>query len=158
MGIPLDSWVHVTVPGGGLPKLQGVAIHRARKLDPRDVRAHQGLLVTSPARTLFDLAPVLTGRQLERAFDRSLVGRHMALADVAELLARAPGRAGAPALKALLEQHSGSTLTRSKAEEMFLNLVRTAGLPDPEVNVRIAGFEVDFLWRAQNLVVEIDGF
>lgn len=40
----------------------------------------------------------------------------------------------------------------------MLGLIRAAGLPTPEVNVRVAGHEVDLLWRAQRLVVEVDGF
>ena len=31
-------------------------------------------------------------------------------------------------------------------------------LPRPEINARLAGYEVDFLWRTQRLVVEVDGF
>jgi very-short-patch-repair endonuclease len=49
-------------------------------------------------------------------------------------------------------------MTRSEAEAEFLNLVRAARLPPPETNVRIGGYEVDFLWRDQRLVVEVDGF
>lgn len=39
-----------------------------------------------------------------------------------------------------------------------LELVRTAGLPAPETNAHLLGYEVDFLWRAAKLVVEVDGF
>jgi very-short-patch-repair endonuclease len=31
-------------------------------------------------------------------------------------------------------------------------------MPEPACNVRVAGYEVDFLWRAQGLVVEVDGY
>jgi very-short-patch-repair endonuclease len=88
----------------------------------------------------------------------ALVERHMTLNDVAQLLRRVPGAPGTPALTALLERQTGCTVTGSEAEEMFLALVREAGLPDPEVNVPVAGYEVDFLWRDQRLVVEIDGW
>ena len=47
--------------------------------------------------------------------------------------------------------------TRSEAEERFLRLVRLAELPAPVVNVRLRGFEVDFCWRAERVVVEVDG-
>jgi very-short-patch-repair endonuclease len=47
--------------------------------------------------------------------------------------------------------------TRSELEARLLELVRRCGLPEPEVNVRLAGFEVDLLWRAERLVVEADG-
>jgi very-short-patch-repair endonuclease len=37
-------------------------------------------------------------------------------------------------------------------------LVRKAQLPAPQVNAVVAGFEVDFVWTKQQLVVEVDGF
>jgi very-short-patch-repair endonuclease len=61
-------------------------------------------------------------------------------------------------LRALLTRERGPALTRSEAEERLLALVRQAGLPAPECNVRIAGHEVDFLWRASRLIVEVDGY
>src|SRR3954467_1644005 len=48
-------------------------------------------------------------------------------------------------------------LTRSEAERRLLELVRAARLPLPETNVRLGRHEVDFLWRAEGLVVEGDG-
>ncbi len=40
----------------------------------------------------------------------------------------------------------------------MLALVRAARLPMPDVNVRVGPIEVDFLWREERLVVEVDGF
>ncbi len=48
--------------------------------------------------------------------------------------------------------------TRSELEDLFLRLCRRHRIPAPEVNVLIAGREVDFLWRRQRLIVETDGF
>ncbi len=48
--------------------------------------------------------------------------------------------------------------TRSHLERLFLKLIRTAGLPRPEVNAKVGPYTVDFLWRAQRLVVETDGY
>jgi very-short-patch-repair endonuclease len=45
---------------------------------------------------------------------------------------------------------------RSDLEEGFFALVRTRRLPLPETNVKLGRWEVDFLWREQRLVVEID--
>jgi very-short-patch-repair endonuclease len=39
-----------------------------------------------------------------------------------------------------------------------LELVRAAGLPEPACNVEVEGELVDFVWRPQRLVVEIDHF
>ena len=51
-----------------------------------------------------------------------------------------------------------TTLTRSEAEERFLALIRQAGLPAPHINARLHGYEVDFYWPGERVVVEIDGF
>lgn len=155
---PPGAAVEVVVPHNRGVRLARVHVHRSRLLAAKDIRFHKGLPVTSPARTLLDLTAILTPRQLELAFDRALVKRIMRLGDVEDVLARMPGRTGTPVLRAVLADHRGPTLTRSQAEELFLALVRRAQLPQPRVNARTAGYEVDFLWPAERVVVEIDGF
>ena len=51
-----------------------------------------------------------------------------------------------------------STITHSELEERYLALVRCGGLEEPEVNGRVAGYEVDFLWRRERRVIEVDGY
>ena len=58
-------------------------------------------------------------------------------------------------LRQLVE--AGRAFTRSEAELKMLRLIRSADLPTPRVNARVAGYEVDFLWPDQRLVVEVDG-
>jgi very-short-patch-repair endonuclease len=48
--------------------------------------------------------------------------------------------------------------TRSDLELLFLRLCHRHGLPRPEVNTKIDGIEVDFLWREKRLAVETDGY
>jgi len=50
--------------------------------------------------------------------------------------------------------------TRSDLEDLFLALINRDGqrLPSPEVDVKLGRWEVDFLWRPQRLVVEVDSF
>jgi very-short-patch-repair endonuclease len=48
--------------------------------------------------------------------------------------------------------------TRSDLERAFLRLLRSHELPLPEVNACLGPYEVDFLWRAECLVVETDGW
>jgi very-short-patch-repair endonuclease len=50
------------------------------------------------------------------------------------------------------------TITRSRAEKAFLKLIRDAGLPRPEANVKLGPYEPDFLWREQRLIVELDSY
>jgi very-short-patch-repair endonuclease len=47
---------------------------------------------------------------------------------------------------------------RSDLERRFVDVCRDAGLPLPAVNASVAGFEVDALWPAQRLIVELDGY
>ncbi len=65
--------VHVTLPGkGGCPAPEGVIVHRSSTISPADVRIRDGLPVTSPARTMLDVAATLTDRDLERLLDEAL--------------------------------------------------------------------------------------
>lgn len=139
------------------PKLR---VHKGRTLDPLDdvVRQPDGLPVTSMARTLVDLAGVLTAQQLERSCHRAEVLRRLDVGEVERLLAPRRSR-GARNLRAALATLAlaAPDITRSELEERFLALLADAGLPRPEVNAVVAGHEVDFLWRDCRLVVEADG-
>jgi very-short-patch-repair endonuclease len=141
--------VQVTVPGARRRARPGMVVHACALTDD-EVCVRDGLLVTVPARTLHDLAATHP-RELARAVDEALLRR---LVEPADLVPR-PGRRGAGALRALLA--AGVAPTRSEAERRLLELVERAGLPRPQTNVRLADHEVDALWRAQRLVVEVDG-
>ena len=155
-----DGPVHVALPHKRRIALTGVVIHRTALLGPRDVRIRRGLPVMSPARALLDLAAgSVTDRQLELAFDKGIVERLLRASEVAELLSRAWGHHGRGRLAAVLgRQTSGTTMTRSEAEERMLALLRAARLPDPLVNAKVAGCEVDFLWPQHRFALEVDGF
>jgi very-short-patch-repair endonuclease len=40
----------------------------------------------------------------------------------------------------------------------MLSMLQAGGLPRPDTNVWIAGFQVDFVWGHASLIVEVDGF
>lgn len=136
----------------------GIRIHRVRAFEPQDVTSRHGIPVTTPARTLLDLAGGLNRHGLARAVEEAQVHRLVSHAGLQALLARSRGRRGAATLRAVLQAGHEPAFTRSEAEAMLLALIRKARLPTPEVNVQIGGYEVDFLWRTRRLVVEVDGF
>jgi very-short-patch-repair endonuclease len=150
--------VDVTVPARDPGKKPGIRVHRTRALDRRDVRTCDGVPITTPARTLLDLAGEASARELERALAEAHVRRLTSRRDLLSLLARHGGRPGSPEIRRFLEADQGTRPTRSQAEERLLALVRAARLPMPDVNVRVGPIEVDFLWREERLVVEVDGF
>jgi very-short-patch-repair endonuclease/predicted transcriptional regulator of viral defense system len=132
---------------------QGIRVHRSSTLTRADTTRHYGIPVTSPARTLLDLADVLDDKALARAVNEARLAHRTTQAELAALLTRSPGRA-TTRLTPFLEQPGGPT--RSTFEDAFLKFVKRHGLPTPEVNQVVAGHEVDSLWRDQRLVVELD--
>jgi len=153
----LPREVDITVAGRDCRRSDGIRVHRVGDLDVRDVRKLGGIPITTPARTILDLATTASSRELEQALAEAHARRLVRRTDLVSLLARVGPRPGAPALRALLDADAPA-LTRSQAEERFLALVRAPELPAPESNVRVGRHEVDFLWRDHGLVVEIDGF
>jgi very-short-patch-repair endonuclease len=149
--------IDVTVPRSNRRR-PGLHVHRSRSLAPEDTKIHRGIPVTSPARTLLDLAEVASARELERAFDEALTQRLTTRPALVALVERSQGHRGTGKLRALVNRGEEPALTRSEAEERFLAILREAGLPTPEVNTYVARHLVDFLWRECSLVVEVDGY
>jgi Transcriptional regulator, AbiEi antitoxin/Protein of unknown function (DUF559) len=144
--------IDLTVPGHSRPR--GLNVHRSRTLDPSHVTTHRGIPVTRVVRTLIDLADVLDDLALARAVNEAQIKRLMRLDELSNLLAGTHGRRGAIRLRPFLEREGP---TRSVFEDRFLVFVDRHGLPRPEVNQRVGGYEVDMLWRPQRFVVELDG-
>jgi very-short-patch-repair endonuclease len=136
----------------------GLRIHRSRALLPADVCWHEGIPVTTPNRTLVDLAETEPARDLERAFDEAITQRLTTYPSVSAAVERSRGRQGVSKIRELLARSMEPTLTRSEAEERCLALIREAALPAPEVNGVIAGHRVDFSWREEALILEVDGY
>jgi very-short-patch-repair endonuclease len=159
LGHPGDAApVDITVVGKDRGRRPGIRVHRVSRLEPEDRTIVRGIPVTSAARTIFDLAAVIAQRELEQVVAQADRLGLIERAVMVSLLDRRVGQRGMRMLRALLEAADGPAFTRSVAEERFLALVRSAQLPAPAVNARIGGIEVDFLWLANRLAVEIDGF
>jgi very-short-patch-repair endonuclease len=144
--------VEVTTPRRGARGRPGIVVHHA-VVDPADVTRHQGLPLTTPARTMLDLAAGASAADVDRRLQDARVRRLVDDDSLAATLARNADRAGRPALAAA----AAVPFTRSELERAFLALVAAHDLPAPRTNVRVAGFEVDALWPEQRVVVELDG-
>ncbi len=152
--------IDVTAPRGrhGAP---GIRLHRSRSLDARDTATHDGIPITTVARTLLDLAATMPAHRLERALaqaDHLRVYDHRAITEVID---RANGHRGTAALAQATALEP--KLTKSDWEVRMLKLVRDAELPEPLVNHALIapdyGYcEVDFYWPAHDLIVETDGW
>jgi Protein of unknown function (DUF559) len=114
---------------------------------------------------MLDISDILTRRGIERAFDQMEILEAFNLRAIDDQLARNPTRPGVKVIRAVLAEHYiGRTPTWNDFEEQFFALSRSAGLADPEVNQwlvlpdRGPPIKADFLWRAQRVVVETDGY
>jgi very-short-patch-repair endonuclease len=150
--------VEVTVVRERNRRLEGVRVHRVRDLRADEVTQVDGIPVTTPARTLLDLAEVMTIREVEQAYASGLRMRLVTPETMRAMVERHPAHRGAPLWRQLLAEHGGPAFTRSEAEEKLLEITRSAGLPRPEVNVHVLGYEVDFVWQDARVVAEVDGY
>jgi hypothetical protein len=121
------------------------------------VTVRDGVPVTTLARTLLDLAAVLAPEALRKAIKEAERLRLFDLREVEATLGRNNGRTGVPALGRAMARYVEPAFTRSDLEDLLFELCDQLGLPRPAVNAAAAGFEVDFLWREQRLIVETDG-
>jgi hypothetical protein len=133
--------IDVTVPGdGGRKRRAGIRVHRSKTLTAAATTRRLGIPVTSVARTIHDLQrskPSMGGTnpvQLRRALRQAAILGLPVGGDV------------------------DTKGTRSDLELLFLGVCRRHGLPTPQVNVDVAGIEVDFLWRARRVIVETDSW
>ena len=153
--------IHVTVPRDtGRKRRTGIRVHRSTTLEPTDTTTVRAIPVTGAVRTIIDLAATLQGRPLEHVLDLAEQRRLVDFAELHQRLADHPGRPGSPSLQAVLSLYTaGSTVTRERDGGAFSrDCVTRMVLRRPEVNTRIEGVEVDFVWRDAWLVVEVDGY
>jgi hypothetical protein len=156
------SYVEVIVPSRR-GRIEGVRAYISTRVQPQDRDTVDAIPCTSLALTLLSLAAVSPRRAVERACDEAEIQERFDLVAIDDVLERSRGCRGAPLLRAVLDEHAiGTTLTRPGLEERALALLDEAGIPRPEVNVRLpcgagAAPEVDFLWRRERLVLETDG-
>lgn len=155
----VGSLVDVTVCARARRSRSRIAIHVTRELRDRDCAQHAGIPVTSIARTLLDLAGVLSEQQLGRAFEEAERLHRLDLRAIEDVCLRGRGRRGLGALLRVSADQSGPPpVTRSELERIFLDLCREHCLPQPRINDFVAGHEVDAVWPPQRLVVELDGY
>jgi very-short-patch-repair endonuclease len=151
--------IELMCPPGRIVRRKGIVSHGSPVRDDEWL-VEDGIPVTSPCRTIFDLAAVVEMRELERAFHEAEAGEVTDLVSLPMLLERYPGRRGSRKVKKLLRSRKPVAITRNDFEEAFLALVDAYGLPRPRMNADLAVrgrfFEIDALWEGQRVAVELD--
>lgn len=155
----------VIIPRRTTRKHAGIQIHTSTTLAASDRTRVRNIPCTSVSRTLLDLSTKVDRRGLERALDQAEVERLLNVNELRDQLARNAHHPGSRLIRGIVEEYYlARTLTRSELEEAFFRICRSARVPDPEVNVMIElndGEEpilADFVWLAQRVIVETDGY
>jgi Transcriptional regulator, AbiEi antitoxin/Protein of unknown function (DUF559) len=157
---PRPAGIDVTLVGRRRRPKDGIRLHFVAELDDRDFDRIDDLPLTGAARTVIDLAadPATETDELEAAISEARALKLIRDGDLERALGRAGPRKGVGRIRALLKAEGDNGYTRSKAERIMRRLMRAGGLRQPLCNRRLHGYNVDFLWPEERLVVEVDGY
>ncbi|MBV9415476.1 MAG: DUF559 domain-containing protein [Solirubrobacterales bacterium] len=142
----------VTVVRDRRPK--GIRVHRSATLRRRETTTQLGIRVTTPARTLFDMAPRLNDRRLKRTVNNALGSIWMTEDHLAEVLGWHPQAPATPRLAKLIGL--GGTPSRSGWEDDFPAFCARYGLPTPVMGLPMFGYVADAVFVDERVIVELD--
>jgi hypothetical protein len=156
---PAAERIDVTCAPGRVVRRKGIVAHESLVADD-EREVVDGIPVTSPFRTIFDLAAVAGKREVERAWHEAEVRQLTDRVSLPVLLERYPGRRGTRMLRELLGSGEPVGISRNEYEEAFLALVDACGLPRPRMNADLSlrgrFIEIDALWQHERFAVELD--
>ncbi len=162
-GIP-DCGVRMLAPHGVTPEIEGVIVHRSRRIDPVDrVERVDGIRLTSPPRSLCDAADLLGIAACSSALEQ-LIGNYCTLATVVDTFVRLahPQRPGTRTMQAVLRSRQAwRSALQSDLERRVLDEIRRQHLPMPVPQFRLrlpdgADIHLDFAWPEARVAVEVD--
>lgn len=150
--------IELVVASASRSSRAGVRIVLHPRLMPDEVTVHDGIRVTTVARTLLDLGAELSRSALRKAVTQAETLRVFDLSEVRALLERHPRHRGAPTLRDVLASWEEPVKTRSPQEGTFPNLCARLGLPRPVMNATILGMEIDASFPDHGVAVELDSW
>lgn len=156
--------VEVTVAGRRAPRLAGVRAHETASLEPVDRTVRWGIPLTTPARTVVDLAAVAPPEVVEPAMEDALLRGLASFSLLERTVARlaGPGRPGSRLLRRLVDERVPSQrATESALEDALVEVLRRAGLPSPVRQHEVVAIDglrvrVDLAYPAVRLAIEAD--
>jgi hypothetical protein len=127
-----------------------IRTHRSHTLTRADIRRRDEIPVTSPARTITDIALRLTDQQLVRVVNEARLAGHLRATALQRL------QTSCPRARRLIAPDQAPT--RSEFEDLFVAFTAHHGLPRPHVNVKLHGRELDALFAPERVIVELDSW
>jgi hypothetical protein len=135
-----------------------IHVHRARNLAEKDRGLREGIPVTSVARTLLDMAPLVDATRLARFLERAEKAKLLEVGTVDSVVGRNCGHRGARRLERAVAIYRPAPWGRSEFERRFVAAVLAAGLPQPAMGWNEIGLELDVYWPEARFGVELDSW
>ncbi len=135
-----------------------IHLHRARTLAEEDRELREGIPVTSVARTMLDMAPLVDATRLARFLERAEHGKLLELGAIDSVIARNRGHHGRLRLERAVEIYRPAPWARSEFERRFVAAAVAAGLPQPATGWNEIGLELDVYWPEAAFGVELDSW
>lgn len=153
---------HVTIEGNGSRPFGGVRVHRARTLDPVDVRVVRGVPTTTPARTILDTARGASVRQVQRLIREAEYRELLEVGAVADVVRRNPFHPATPIVRRADPQTAESRLLQTPIEDRMIAVLDRLSIGAPQAQLPVTGqsgrtYRADFAWPDLALIVETDG-
>lgn len=163
-GIPSADPPQVTVTAERRPSRMGIAVYRTLRARPTDFTTFKRIPITTPMRTLLDLSPIVSERDLAVCLDDAHRRRLLSIDALNAYLAH-PGnrsRPDADTLRALVALRDPGRPLDSALESDLFHLLRTVGLPLPIpqywVETRKCWRRIDFAYPDRKIAIEADGY
>ena len=134
-----------------------IVVHQARTLGRADTQVVDGIRITSPHRTLVDLAGVLPLQGLEAALDTALLSGLVSIRSIRRYIRdrRLTHNRGVGRLRKLLDDRAAGAMY-SRLERVFNQILRTAGFPAPMRQYPVGRWKIDFAYPDAKIAVELD--
>jgi hypothetical protein len=161
-----DPLIHVLVPHGRSPEMEGVVVHRCRRIDPVDiVQRPDGIRLTSPPRTIFDSADMIGVEGTTSVLEQLLNERRVTFGTITDTLQRLyhPNRPGSTTMLTVIRARPAwRAALQSDLEVRVLEEMSRQNLPQPipQFPMRLPGRDrdiaIDFAWPNVKVAVEVD--
>jgi very-short-patch-repair endonuclease len=161
-----DPNIHVLVPHGCSPQMEGVVVHRCRRIDPVDVvQRPDGIRLSSPPRTIFDSADMIGFEATTSVLEQLLNEQKVTFGTISDTVHRLyhPQRPGSKTMLAVIRSRPAwRAALQSDLEVKVLEEISRQRLPVPatQYKMRLPGHDrdisIDFAWPTHQLAVEVD--
>ena len=154
-----DPKIHVLVPHGCSPAMEGVVVHRCRRIDPVDiVQRPDGIRLSSPPRTIFDCADMIGFEATTSVLEQLLNEQRVTFGTISDTVHRLyhPQRPGAKTMLAVIRgRPAWRAALQSDLEVKVLEEMSRQNLPVPvtQFPMRLPDRDIviDFAWPALKL-------